>query len=263
VDPVDASRSTPRAVLVVPCFNEERRLDASEFLRIARDGAGVGLLFVDDGSTDGTGAALRALSARAPGRIDVLSLDANRGKAEAVRAGLREAVRSGARLVGYADADLSTPVDELLRMVDEMSSGTAKVLLGARVRLLGTDIERRAARHYLGRIFATFASLALELPVYDTQCGAKLFAAGPALAASLERPFTSRWIFDVELLSRLLAPGGGVPGLRREELRELPLRAWRDVRGSKLGSAAMLRAGLELAALFVRRRLARGGARGG
>jgi glycosyltransferase involved in cell wall biosynthesis len=248
---------TPPVLIVVPCFDEERRLVGAEFLRLVRADPRVGVLFVDDGSGDGTRSVLEEVRAAAPHAISVLALERNGGKAEAVRAGLREALRSGAQVVGYADADLSTPVDELRRMVDSMAAAPVQVLLGSRVRLLGTRIERRAARHYLGRVFATAASLALGLPVYDTQCGAKLFARSDALAASLEQPFSTRWIFDVELLARLLAGERGAPPVPAQEMREFPLHAWRDVGGSKLRGRAMLRAGFQLLRLLARRLLAR------
>ncbi len=247
----------PQAVtLVVPCYDEAARLDRAELLRLARGREGLGVLFVDDGSTDGTAAALEELRRAEPSRIAVVRLPRNGGKAEAVRAGLRAAIADGAAIVGYADADLSTPVDELLRLVDAAAGSARDVLLGSRVRLLGRRIERRAHRHYLGRVFATLASLALGIPVYDTQCGAKLFRATPALAAALAAPFETRWIFDVELLARLRAGGPGAPGLGEDAFEEVPLRAWRDVGGSKLRPRAMLVAGLQLLALAVRMRLA-------
>jgi len=104
------------------------------------------------------------------------------------------------------------------------------------------------------RVFATLASIALQLPVNDTPCGTKVFRRSPALAAALERPFRSRWIFDVELLDRLLRGGATpiVPG----EFEEVPLRLWRDVEGSKLRTSTMIRAGLELLALIGCRRFA-------
>src|SRR5262249_59105570 len=106
--------------------------------------------------------------------------------------------------------------------------------LGSRVKLLGRTIDRRIGRHYRGRIFATLASLVLDLPVYDTQCGAKLFRTSAILAAALSRPFRSRWSFDVELLQRLVLGFGGVPALAVREIVEEPLAVWRDVPGSKL-----------------------------
>jgi dolichyl-phosphate beta-glucosyltransferase len=96
-------------------------------------------------------------------------------------------------------------------------------------------------------MFATCASLSLGLAVYDTQCGAKLFRRSEALTAALAEPFGSRWAFDVELLGRLVRPGGGVAGVPIDRIREEPLAAWSDMPGSKLGVAAALQAGLELA----------------
>ena len=246
----------PKIVLVIPCFNEERRLDRAELGRLARAREDLTLLFVDDGSRDRTADVLRALSRETP-RIALHALPANAGKAEAVRAGLRAAIAGGADIVGYTDADLATPVDELLRMLQVMSEGGASVLLASRVRLLGAAIERRALRHYLGRIFATVASIALRLPVYDTQCGAKLFRPTPTLEAALAQPFTSRWAFDVELLGRLAYGTRQAPPLPREAFLEVPLRAWRDVGGSKMNWKSMARAGTDLLVMAVRNRVAK------
>jgi hypothetical protein len=127
--------------------------------------------------------------------------------------------------------------------------------MGSRVQLLGRRIERSSLRHYAGRVFATGASLSLGLPVYDTQCGAKLFRPSPALACALEQPFTSRWAFDVELLGRLLRPDTGVPPVAAERIREEPLLVWSDVPGSKLRPLGALRGGLDLLRLGLKSRL--------
>jgi len=120
--------------------------------------------------------------------------------------------------------------------------------------MLGYDIERSAVRHYLGRVFATAASVILKARVYDTQCGAKLFRVGAALQAALGDPFPDRWSFDVELLARLLYPPPGVPPVAPDQIVEVPLTEWRDVGGSKLH---MIPAGRSLVALAgVRRRVA-------
>jgi dolichyl-phosphate beta-glucosyltransferase len=244
--------------LVVPCYNEAARLDDGAFLALVRGGDELHLLFVDDGSSDQTAARLRALAAAEPSRIAALVLERNGGKAEAVRAGLRRALGERAPLVGYLDADLATPIEEVRRLARLLRNGDAAVLLASRVSLLGRDIERQALRHYLGRIFASVASLVLRLSVYDTQCGAKLFRATPALEAALGEPFLSRWVFDVELLGRLLAGTPTVPGLPEGAIVEEPLRAWRDVPGSKLrpGHAVVAARDLSRIALDLRRRRA-------
>jgi len=244
----------PKSYLIIPCFNEARRLPAGDFLRLAAASQDLTLLFVEDGSTDGTFEVLERMKGAASGSIELHRMARNSGKGEAVRVGLRLALARGADVVGYADADLATPTHELERMLRMMDEGSSLVLLGSRVRLLGYRMERRAVRHYLGRVFATFASIALRLPVYDTQCGAKIFRRSPALEAAVERPFRSRWIFDVELLDRLLRGGPGAAPMAPDDFEEVPLRLWRDVQGSKMRTWTMIRAGLEILALLARRR---------
>lgn len=247
-----AAVSRDATVLVIPCFNEETRL-SRECVR-ALLAPGVRVILVDDGSRDGTAALLRSIEAEHPAQVRALILPRNGGKGEAVRAGMREALADGAALTGYLDADFATPPDELLRLRDELIARDAEVVIGARVRRLGSRIERRPLRHYLGRIFATAASLALGVGVYDTQCGAKLFRDSPTLRAALETPFSSRWAFDVELLARLMRPAAAVPAVPARAFLEVPLRAWRDVAGSKLRGATMLRAGVDLAHIALRHR---------
>lgn len=232
--------------MVVPCFDEERRLDRERWLAFA-DEPGVELLFVDDGSRDGTRAMVEALAMARPDRIRVFVIDRNGGKGEAVRRGMNRALEAGASVVGYADADLSTPPDELLRLRGELESSGVSVVVGSRVQLVGRRIERRNARHMLGRVFATVAARVLDVPFYDTQCGAKLFKGGPALRAALGEPFRSRWAFDVELLGRLLAGAGGQAGLPVSEFLEVPLRTWVDTPGSKVHFAGMARSLVDLA----------------
>lgn len=248
-----ASRiAEPRAAVVIPCFNEASRLDAAELRRLAER---VDVRLVDDGSTDGTAARLAAIAEGFQGRILVAASDRNLGKAETVRRALLEASAAGAPFVGYLDADLATPVDEMLRLLDLLRGGSAVAVTGARVALSGRDIRRLASRHYAGRIFTTLACLALGAAYYDTQCGAKWFRAGAALDAALGEPFLSRWAFDVELLGRLLAGGGAAPPVAPALLVEEPLRVWHHVPGSKLSIASGLMATAEL--LWIGRDLGR------
>lgn len=249
----------PDTVLVVPAFNEERRLDLAAFKAFAPRADGVRVLFVDDGSTDATAGLARTLADEFPPVFELLRLEANKGKAEAVRAGLLQALDSGARYAGYWDADLATPLESVFEFRSLLETRPSlDLVLGSRVRLLGRHIERSELRHYVGRLFATAASLALRLPVYDTQCGAKLLRCGPRLKAALAEPFASRWIFDVELLARLgeRRAAAGLGGLE-EGAFELALSHWKDPGGSKLGAADALRSGWELACLAWRLRAGR------
>jgi dolichyl-phosphate beta-glucosyltransferase len=242
---------------VVPCFDEATRLDRAAFLALTEGCAPASVIFVDDGSRDGTLALLNDLAQARPGQIEVVALAKNQGKAEAVRQGMLRALAGPAGIIGYLDADLATPPAELQRLVELARGSDLDVLLGSRVQLLGRAIQRSSARHYVGRVFATCASLSLGLPVYDTQCGAKLFRRTQALAAALAEPFTSRWAFDVELLGRLAHPPSGVDPIAVARMHEEPLRIWSDVPGSKLHPLAAVRGGLDLLRLALKTRLGR------
>ncbi len=241
----------PDVVVVVPCYNEAARLDRAAFRGFSLPQRRLRFCFVNDGSRDGTLGALQALCAECPDLGWTLDLPVNQGKAEAVRQGLLAAIATGPAIVAFWDADLATPLSELPRLHAVLEDNPqVELVLGSRVRLLGRHIARSAVRHYLGRIFATGASLTLGLPVYDTQCGAKLLRVTPALGEVLARRFLTRWVFDVELLARFerAARGSEVPIEQR--IYELPLLRWTDVPGSKVRPWDFVRSGLELLRIF-------------
>lgn len=241
--------------LIVPCYNEAARLDPEAFLQFVATHPAVRLVFVDDGSDDGTGEILERIRASAPAAVTALRQAPRRGKAEAVRVGILAGIEQGAGLVGFLDADLATPlwaVDDFLALL--RTRPAVEFVLGSRVMLMGRDIQRKAARHYLGRVFATAVSLALDLPVYDTQCGAKILRVTAATASLFAAPFRSAWIFDVELIARYLrlpvAPGEPA---RRDRLYELVLPQWHDQPGSKLRWYDFARAMVELVYIWRER----------
>src|SRR5262245_30382363 len=119
-------------VVVVPCYNEEARLDHEAFRAFAQR-PDVGLLFVDDGSTDGTFHVLERLCDSMNGQAGILRLAENGGKAEAVRLGMKAALESGARITGYLDADLATPPGEMLRLLSHLEQSRCDVAMAARV----------------------------------------------------------------------------------------------------------------------------------
>ena len=229
------------ATIVVPCFNEVDRLDPAALCRLARH-AHARVLLVDDGSRDGTDRLIRTAAAEHPDELAAMVLALNVGKGQAVRRGMLEALAAGAPIIAYYDADMATPPEEMARLVEVLrAEPQLTAVLGSRVALLGHRIHRSPGRHYVGRLFATLSSVVLGLPVYDTQCGAKVFRAGPPLSAALAAPFGSRWAFDVELLDRLLRAGAPP-----DSMREIPLVEWRDVGGSKLRARDAVTVGIDV-----------------
>ena len=242
-----------RTLIVVPCFNEETRLDTQAFRDHLKSRDDTAFVMVNDGSRDGTLAVLKALEAEFPQRITALDQQPNQGKAEAVRVGMLHAISRGAENVGYWDADLATPLAAIGQFIEVLERRSdVEFVLGSRVQLLGRRIVRKPLRHYLGRVFATVASLTLSLRVYDTQCGAKLIRVKSGIAKCLERPFGSRWIFDVELLARFLSTGHA-----ETAIYEVPLDDWEDIGASKVRGVDFFRAIGELVAIYRGYRLPR------
>lgn len=241
-----------KTAIVIPCYNEAFRLDMSEFAEFAAMNPDLDFIFVNDGSTDGTERKLADLSHRNPSQMHFISLDRNYGKAEAVRRGFLKAMEMDFANIGYWDADLSTPLGAIPKFLELLNNQGVSVVMGSRVRLLGRRIRRKALRHYLGRIFATCASFLLRLPVYDTQCGAKLFKNSKELRVIFGKPFIVNWTFDVEILARfiLLERFLGA-GSIKDCAVEYPLEEWTGVPGSKIKAIDFARAIVELIKIFL------------
>lgn len=243
-------------VIVVPCYNEARRLEPDAFVRATKAMPGLRIRFVDDGSTDETRFVLaRTVERIGRGRAHLQALPANVGKAEAVRAGVSSVLEDDTPFaVGYWDADLSTPLADVERFTEVLEDRPETLaVIGSRIRLMGRAVQRRAARHYGGRVFATLASLVLGFPVYDTQCGAKLFRATDEVRTLFDTSFVTDWAFDVELLARLASARGRDLGSRGVVV-EHPLMEWVDVSGSKVRVSDLPRMLYDLAVIHRRYR---------
>jgi len=239
----------PLLTLLIPAYNEAARLGSTlqQVLAYLNGQAYASeVLVIDDGSTDGTAALATACLASHGGRVAgrVITYQPNRGKGYAVRQGLLAA--RGAVAV-FSDADLSTPITELPKVLGPIVAGSHDVVFGSRVLdpgLLG--VRQPLLRQLSGRAFNLLARVATGLPYADTQCGFKAFRMGvcrPVAAGAV----LDRFGFDVELLS--LAHRAGL------RLLEQPV-AWNDVAGSKVGLLAGLHGFRELHQL--RRRARRG-----
>jgi glycosyltransferase involved in cell wall biosynthesis len=239
----------PTTILVVPCFNEAARLDTRKFKEFTAQHQNVFFLFVNDGSTDKTGEVLQKLHEQDANRYRLVELKRNCGKAEAVRRGMLEAIEAQADYVGFWDADLSTPLDMLPCFCDLLGArGDIEMVFGSRVQLLGRNINRKHIRHYLGRIFATLVSSVLNIGMYDSQCGAKLFRRSPGLVYLFNEPFVTKWIFDVEIVARLIV-STNTETVKRV-VYEYPLSEWRDIQGSKIKFVDYIQSGFDLVKIY-------------
>ena len=216
----------PAVSVVVPCFNEAERI--GETLRIALDylgkfAPGSELIVVNDGSTDATGRIIREVFSE-PTNIETHLLEnfPNRGKGAAVRTGLLAATRP---LGLFTDADLSTPIDEMPKLIEPIAADEVDIAFGSRAlnrELIGHHQPWR--REQAGRVFNLLVRLATGLPYWDTQCGFKAFR----LAVSrpiFEAARIDGFGFDVELL--FLAEQAHL------RIREIPVR-WNHYDGSKV-----------------------------
>lgn len=247
-----------QTAIVVPCYNEEDRLQVDVFQQFAIAHPFVRFVMVNDGSRDRTAGILADLAASCPRQFEVLSLPVNNGKAEAVRRGMVHAFASGADAVGFIDADLAVPLDEVPRMIDVLGRRRdVRVVVGSRISLAGHLIQRRWIRRVLGRCFAAVAAGLIGIPLRDTQCGLKLFRSGDVTRRLFDAPFQSRWIFDVEVLARLMISQGREATIA--QVYEMPLEQWSEVAGSKLKSADFVKALGELLGIYTASLRAGGG----
>jgi glycosyltransferase involved in cell wall biosynthesis len=195
-------------VIVVPCYNEANRLEREKFLACLDERPRLGFLFVNDGSRDGTLEVLEGLRSARGERVRVLDCPENRGKAEAVRRGVLDALERAPAYVGYWDADLATPLSELPAFIDTIESRpNVELVMGARIKLLGRRVVRRLSRRTRLR----------HRRVDDPQARRLRRSAVPSSShlASLREVFgrpLSCWIFDVEIIARMIAvPGSTTP----------------------------------------------------
>jgi len=242
--------------IVVPCFNEAQRLDTDAFSEFIRQNRAFHFVFVNDGSTDDTAQVLASLHRELGFRqVAVVNLDQNSGKAEATRQGLQFALDEtfadprGIGFVGYLDADLATPLEELLTFQHRaVANPHIQAVVGSRLHLAGRSIERKWRRRLVGSVFATLTTMLFQLGLRDTQCGAKLFRNQPWLQELVRTPFHDRWLFDVEIFIRMRK-------MLQTDLHsivyEQPLERWIDAAGSRLKLKDFLMGPFKLAALAL------------
>jgi dolichyl-phosphate beta-glucosyltransferase len=231
-------RSRPHLSVVIPAYNEEGRIRDS-LARLTRHLEALGtpseIIVVDDGSTDAGASLVEALGRQLEGavRLRLLRNGQNRGKGYSIKHGVLSA--SGEYLL-LSDADFSTPIEELPRLLGPVGAGECGIAIGSR-GLDASRVERRQPfwRQVMGRTFNRLVRALTGLPFRDTQCGFKVMRRETVLplfrAARIER-----FAYDVEIL--YLARKAGIRTI------EVPV-VWRDSPASKVNaltdSCAMLR----------------------
>ncbi len=209
--------------LVIPAFRESERLP--KFLKTLLDQLpkDIHIIIVDDGSpaTDFEILESQLQELKHP-QIELLRYPINRGKGGAIEYGLEH---SKSKWVGFLDADGSIPAYEVLALwTYAKNHEDVDFILSSRINLLGKNINRTFKRHLFGRIFVTYLSLLFQVPVYDSQCGFKIFKATvfKKIAHLIQN---KRWLWDTELI--ILAHKFG------SKMIEIPID-WKDVPGSKI-----------------------------
>ncbi len=216
----------PDVSIVIPAYNESERLGTPlktilEF--VSNNGINAEVVVVDDGSSDDTAKVAERAFASIPNvQSNVIRYEKNRGKGFAVKTGL---LAAKADVALFSDADLSTPIEEMSKLVDPILRGEYDVTFGSRAldrSLIGTRQPWR--REQGGRVMNFIIRTMSGLPFTDTQCGFKAFDL-KKFRPLLDLMKIDRFGFDVEFLF--------VANYHKLCLKEIAVR-WNDVEGSKV-----------------------------
>ena len=231
------SSSNQDLFMIVPCFNEEKRINLDYWNKLSEI-PNVHWIFVNDGSSDGTKSLLNQII-----NSSVINLERNAGKAEAIRKGISDTFdKNPAEIfqVGYLDADSAFEIEDIKNvvMLSFSKGSTFNSYWGSRVALSGRNITRNNLRHILSRILITIFGYRMGNLPYDPQTGFKIFKFNKEQMAIFDRNFETKWFVDIEILLRFKAVNG-----KDMRIWEEPVNTWKDIEGSKIR-------GLELITIF-------------
>jgi len=229
--------------ILIPFFNEEKRIIPGSFVRFAGENPNILLVLINDGSNDKTPGILQSIQSQQPGNIQIFNLPVNHGKGNAIRESFLTIKNSPIPFVGYIDGDLSTSFKSFLKLYDEIKEKKSDVVLGSRIKKIDTKIERTLFRHLAGRIVATIVDTKFKIGCYDTQCGAKIFKK-EVLGSVIGSPFFTRWLFDIEIILRLQKIN------KAPVIAEIALDEWTHKKGSKISGMSVFIVLRELFTLF-------------
>jgi dolichyl-phosphate beta-glucosyltransferase len=207
---------TPMMIsIVIPAYDEEKRIEGSlsEACAYMNDfGMEYEIIVVDDGSSDGTGRIVDHI-AKELRNVRLVRYEKNRGKGHALRTGVL--VTEG-DLVLVMDADLSTPMEELRKLLPYLSDDEFDIAIGSRALALSDIIKKQPWwRRGMGKTFNKIVKTLVIDGFSDTQCGFKLFK-GEIARGLFEEAKIDRFAYDVEILALAKKKGYGI--------KEVPIR---------------------------------------
>lgn len=210
--------------LIIPLYNESYRFN-SEYFKTIND-LKIDLIFINDGSSDDTLVKLKNLSFKR----HIISYKNNKGKGEAIRAGIKYAIKEKYDLIGYLDSDGAFSVESVIKIIEIakkefITNKKLGMIIAARVKLSGREIIRTNSRKIVSRIIKIILSFILKNKPYDTQSGFKILRNTDNLKNITKNKFFTKWFFDVELIESIK---------KEYYIYEIPVDRWVDVRGSKL-----------------------------
>lgn len=215
--------------LVIPVFNEEFRINKKEIENSFKRLRNVKLIFVNDGSTDGTQMVLSDLAkCFSRNEIVILENESNLGKAESIRRGFIRALQFNCSYIGFTDGDFATPPDEVVRLIEIIKETRPLALFGVRRNENGNEIETSRYREVQGTIFNLLAKRIIGVNLKDPQCGTKFFSNTSSLKAAIAFEFLNPWLFDLEIYLRLKKHVSSF------EVDEITLSSWKHQPSSKV-----------------------------
>ena len=226
--------------VVVPVYNEENRIYPfiADLDRYTKTIADMEVIFVNDGSSDGTIDILKKYAAHHR-NTRIVSYSKNRGKGYAVKQGV--AAATGEKII-FIDADNATRPNEITKMADLLDK--FDVVVGDRTHPK-SYVAQPSLRQATGKLFNFYANTLFGINVRDNLCGFKGF--NRAAAKQLFRGMVSdRWIFDIELFYKIRKSG--------MSLGHMPIK-WEHKEGTKIKFLDPFRMFFQL--LFLRIKLIR------
>ena len=240
--------------LILPCFNEQERLDLRYFQELMLGLPDATFHFVNDGSRDNTSAILHDFVTNRT-NCRVLDLEVNVGKANAIRAGFLAAIAEQQKdgWLAFLDSDGSIAVSDVVTLCQSlpaesddcsMLSNQIFALFPSRLHVLDDTASSSRIRKVLGRAapFVLHFGWRGEAPA-DTQTGFKIFRNNKSFRRLISVPFKTRWMIEWEIILR--------SGTNNLQIETPNIDHWHHVLGSKIRGTEVLRVIHELLTIKI------------